>query len=80
MIYDLIPTNGRLSFYGKARVEILEDGTKILFSYGVKIMTIKNNGEMIRHWNDWSNTTGTHIKSFCGLCKKDFLNLQLVTM
>lgn len=75
MIYELTPTNGQKSFYGKARVEILENGTKVLYSYNTKIMYISPIGTMFKLWNDWSATTGKHIKAFCGLNKKEFLNL-----
>lgn len=80
MIYDLQPQNGKKSFYGKAKVEALEDGTKILESYGTKIMMIFPNGSMYRLWNDWTNTTGNHIKSFCGLNKKEFMKLDLIEL
>lgn len=77
MIYDLQPQNGRKSFYGKAKVEVLEDGTKILESYGTKILMITPKNKIFRLWDGWTTTTGTHIKSFCGLNKKEFLELEL---
>ena len=75
MIYELLPTNGQKSFYGKARVEIDENGNKTLYSYDTKILTITAEGEYLKHWNDWSATTGKHIKAFCGLNKKEFLKI-----
>lgn len=72
-MYELTPTNGQKSFYGKARVEILENGTRVLKSYNTNIMLIFPNGSMYRLWDDWSATTGKHIKAFSGLNKKDFL-------
>jgi len=33
-------------------------------------------GELKRLWfSDWTATTGRHIKSFCGLNKKQFMEL-----
>jgi hypothetical protein len=75
MFYELLPTNGQKSFYGKARVEIDENGNKTLYSYDTKILTITASGEHVKHWNDWSATTGRHIKAFCGLNKKEYSNL-----
>lgn len=37
-IYDLIPTDGRKSFYGKAKVFIEDDGTETLYSYNTPII------------------------------------------
>lgn len=34
--YELIPTDGRKSFYGKAVVMVQDDGSEILYSYGTK--------------------------------------------
>lgn len=75
MFYELLPTNGQKSFYGKARVEIDENGNKTLYSYDTKILTITAEGEFLKHWNDWSATTGKHIKAFCGLNKKEYSSL-----
>lgn len=41
------------------------------------VAKIDANGNVIRLWNGWSATTGRHIASFCGLNKKEFLNLPL---
>ena len=77
--YELIPLNGRKSFYGKAIVYMDENGNEILYSYGTKILARnQRTGELTRFWDDWSFTTGTHIKSFYGLDKKGFLDLPLV--
>lgn len=67
MSYELIPTNGRKSFYGKARVEIDADGSRTLFSYGTKICTLAAGGELSRHYyGKRTNTTSAHVKSFLG--------------
>lgn len=77
MMYELVPENGRKSFYGKAKVLEESDG-KVLLSYGTRIMKIFDSGSMVRYWNDWTTSTGTHIKSFSGLNKKEFLELPLM--
>lgn len=74
MIYELKPTNGRKSFYGKAIVE-MHNGNETLYSYGVKVAVRLTNGAIIRKWDGWSATTGSHIKSFCGLDKKAWMAL-----
>lgn len=73
--YELIPTNNRKSFYGKAIIEIADDGTETLYSYGTPIIKRLPDGELVRLYDGWTNTTGTHIKSFCGLSKQEFLKL-----
>lgn len=57
---DLQPTNGRKSFYGKAKVLI--DGPSIkLFSYNTLVAEITNT---LHIYNLQSNTTRCHVKSF----------------
>ena len=76
-MYELTPVNGRKSFYGKAKVAVNEDGSKTLLSYGTPIVTVKG-GKVKRHFDgEVSCTTSTHIISFCGLHKKDFVKLPL---
>jgi len=81
MIYDLKPTDGRKSFYGKAVVEITttpESMTETLFSYNTPIISITTDnktGERVvnRLWDGWTATTGRHIKAFCGMNKAEFM-------
>ena len=73
---ELIPNNGRKSFYGKAVVDTLDDGSQVLYSYNTPIIKKYPNGELKRLYDGWSATTGAHIKTFCGLDKKGFLNLE----
>lgn len=75
--YELIPTNGRKSFYGKARVEEYEDGSKTLFSYETPIITKKANGELVPHYTGrkFGPTTGSHCIEFCGLNKNGYRKL-----
>ena len=71
--YELMPIAGQgKSFYGKARVIILDDGTKYLESYGTLIMKIEPSGKMTRCTDIYTSTTGKHIRAFSGLKKKEF--------
>ena len=74
-MYELIPDNGRKSFYGKATVVVDDNGNETLYSYDTPIIKRDVNGKLTKLWNGWSNTTGTHIKAFCGLDKKSYDNL-----
>ena len=74
-MYELSPSNGRKSFYGKAIVEILSNGDKILRSYGTPVMRKDADGTLHRLYCGWTSMTGNHIKSFCGLDKKQYLAL-----
>ena len=74
-IYELTPNNGRKSFYGKAKVVIDDNGNETLYSYNTAIIKRDTNGKLTKLWSGWSNTTGTHIKAFCGLDKKTYVNL-----
>lgn len=76
-ICDLLPNDSQKVFYGKAKVKIYSDNTKILQSYNTDVAKIDENGNVIRLWDGWTATTGKHIKAFCGLNKKEFLNLPL---
>lgn len=74
-IYELIPTNGRKSFYGKAKVVVDDSGNETLYSYDTPIIKRDANGNLTKLWNGWSSTTGAHIKAFCDLDKKAYTNL-----
>ena len=52
----------RVSFYGKARVEIMENGAIVLISYNTNVAIIKNNKAYIN--GIYSQTTLRHIKEF----------------
>lgn len=70
--YELIPTDGARSFYGKARVKIYEDGTEILQSYKTDVMKKAPDGTLTRLYTTWTATTGRHIKAFCGMNKSQW--------
>lgn len=81
-IYDLRPMDDtRKSFYGKASVYVDEFGNEFLISYNTLIMARfadkKYGDNLVRYWDDWSATTGRHIKAFCGLNKAGFESLPL---
>lgn len=73
--YELIPHDGRKSFYGKAIVEVAQDGTETLYSYNTPIIKRLVSGELVKLWNGWSATTGRHIAAFCGLNKVEYMSL-----
>lgn len=73
--YELTPTDGRKSFYGKAVVEIAADGTETLYSYNTPIIKRLVSGELVKLWDGWSATTGRHINAFCGLNKAAYMAL-----
>lgn len=76
-VYNLIPTNGRKSFYGKALVLVYNDGSKVLKSYDTEIIKVCQDGTLIpfAKVSSISKTTSTHLKSFCGLNKADYRKL-----
>lgn len=63
MKYEIIPTNGRKSFYGKAIVTE-NNGEKVLTSYETEVAKIDNKGQFIKLWDDYSTTTMNHINAF----------------
>lgn len=77
-VYELVPTNFRKSFYGKAKVKVLEDGSQILQSYDTDIIERNSHGNLLLLCDEskLSMTTCTHIKSFCCINKKMALELQ----
>lgn len=74
--YELNPTDSRKSFYGKAIVKVMDDGTEILQSYQTDVIKRTPDGKLKRLWGGWSATTGRHISAFCGLNKKELEKLS----
>ena len=62
--YELMPMDGRKSFYGKAKV-FVRNGWIVLKSYDTYVCAINSNGEFLRYWNGYSATTARHIAAFC---------------
>lgn len=75
-MYELIPKNGRKSFYGKAKVVIENDG-ETLYSYDTPIIKRYNDGrlEPLYNGDKYGSTTASHVYSFCGLRKADYVKL-----
>ena len=73
--YELMLTDGRKSFYGKAVVELDSAGTETLYSYNTPIIKRTVSGELVKLWDGWTSTTGRHIKAFCGLNKAQYMSL-----
>ena len=76
-IYELTPTTGQASFHGKAKVMIEEDGTETLYNYDTPIIKRLPDGTLVRLYDDYTMTTGKHIKAFCGLDKKAFTKMPV---
>lgn len=74
-VYRLIPVNGQKSFYGKAIVRVQDDGAETLYSYDAPIIERQPNGKLIKLYDGWTQTTGRHIKAFCGLSKEEYIKL-----
>ena len=66
------------SFYNKAYIYVNTDEYDnyviTLYSYDTPILMI-DNGVFKRLWNSWSQTTGRHIKAFCGFNRKEFFEI-----
>ena len=75
--YYLIPNDSHKSFYGKAIIIEMDNGEKILQSYNTKVLKQTKEGTLIRLWDNWSATTGRHIKAFCGINKAQYQALPL---
>lgn len=73
--YELMPVDGRKSFYGKCRVQREDDGREYLVSYHTTVARRDADGTIHRTWNGWSMTTGRHIRAFCGMSKAEYQSL-----
>ena len=72
---ELMPDDSHKSFYGKAIVRENEDGSETLLSYGTEIITREADGTLVPLYNDWTVTTGRHVRAFCGLSKREYFKL-----
>ena len=64
-IYELSARHDRhKSFYGKAHVIELDDGTKQLQSYNTIVCQIDARGQYSRLWDGNTQTTNRHIREF----------------
>lgn len=63
-ITELQPLNSsQKSFYGKAQVIRLDNGTKVLQSYNTYVATVLPNGQYVQNGR-YSATTGKHEQEF----------------
>ena len=64
--FELTPTNGRKSFYGKAKVLETPEGHFYLKSYDTTVATYTKDKtfEVVKDENLLTNTTCNHIKAF----------------
>ena len=74
---ELVPVDSHKSFYGKAVIELNDDGSEVLLSYNTRIIKKNTDGSLTRLWSGWSATTGRHIAAFCGLNKAAFTALPV---
>lgn len=75
--YELIPNDGHKSFYKKANVRIYDDGTEVLRSFGTDVMSRDSDGNLHRHWSEWSATTGRHVAAFAGINKAAWSKMKV---
>ena len=65
----LDPVDSRKSFYRKASMEMMEDGTRVLISYTTAVAKITPDGRLVRlcdHDQECSSqTTMRHLLAFC---------------
>ncbi len=66
--YDIDSANNAQTLY-------CDDNSEVLQSYETQVLRRYSDGTLCRLWNGWSATTGKHIKTFCGLNKKQYLEL-----
>ena len=66
-MYELQPTDGRKSFYGKARVIEKDNGERVLVSYDTEVCKVTSSGRFVRMWSGYSATTMRHVNSFLDL-------------
>lgn len=64
--YALIPQScdRAESFYNKATIIEYDNGEIILQSYSTEVCKITKNGDFVRMWSGYSQTTMRHINSF----------------
>ena len=80
---ELLPDNGRKSFYRKALIHETAIGI-FLQSYETIVAMIDNQGNFHKLWSGYSATTSNHISAFMRLYglhaigKKEWLNLPLL--
>ena len=80
--FELKPTDGRKSFYGKAVVR-QTNGAATLYSYGTPVIRLNRDGRFSRLWAGYSATTMRHVNAFLdhygadGMSKAEWLALPV---
>lgn len=76
-LYELMPIDGRKSFYGKATVLVTDNGAETLFSYNTPIIRREQDGTLtpLYDGDKYGNTTSRHVKAFCGISKAQYMAL-----
>ena len=62
--FEIMPNDGRKSFYGKAVAIKAKDGKLFLKSYNTIVASIDKDGNFSRHWGGYSATTMRHVNAF----------------
>jgi len=76
--YGLLNDKGEQFRCGAPVVIIDDNETEHLISYNTEILQKDKNGTTKRVWTGWSQTTGKHIKAYCGLNKAGYEALDFV--
>lgn len=76
--YGIMNEKGEQMRCGTPCVVVDDEGTEHLFSYNTEILRKYPNGTIRRVWTGWTQTTGKHIKAYCGLNKAGFDALDYV--
>lgn len=80
--FNLQPNDSHKSFYGKAVVLEVGNGTVFLRSYSTIVASIDRNKKVTSHWNGHSATTARHIRAFLDyyglpvMCKKEWEEVE----
>ena len=78
-VTELVPNDSHKSFYGKALVfSVGKTGTQYLQSYRTIVASRTMDGTITRYWDNWSATTGRHIRAFAGINKAQWDALPVV--
>lgn len=74
--YELTPNGTQKVSMEKPLLKLTTPGMKRFTAITPPIIKRLVNGSLVRLWGGWSNTTGKHIKAFCGLNKAGFMGLE----
>jgi hypothetical protein len=66
-ILELVPTDGRKSFYGKAKVLLQDNDVVQLLSYETIVAEYSTKKKEFKEFGKYSRTTDRHVKAFKNL-------------